>query len=61
MGAREDASDANRLSSVGYLPGECLTDANDKTFGIYHDWVHKNTGTHLDGGVEEDEKLQERC
>ena len=25
--------------------------ANDALFGIYQDWVHQNTGNHLDSGI----------
>ena len=27
-------------------------------YGVYHDWVHQNTGNHLDGGIKEDDKFQ---
>ena len=45
---------------MGDLPGEILTAADDKIFGVYQDWVHKNPRTHLDGGIEEDGKWQDR-
>ena len=59
LGAREDASDAARLASVGYLPGECLTAADDNIFGVNQDWVHHNPGTHLDVGIEENGNCQQ--
>ena len=29
-------------------------------YGVYQDWVHQNPGEHLDGGIVEDSKWQER-
>ena len=28
--------------------------------GVYQDWMHQNTGEHLDGGIPEDGKWQAR-
>ena len=53
-------SDAACLENVGDLPYESLMDANDKLLGVYQDWVHQNPGAHMDGGIEEDSKWQER-
>ena len=33
--------------------------ADEKLFVVYQDWVHQNTGTHLDVGIEEDVKWQQ--
>jgi hypothetical protein len=41
---------------VGNLPGAEITDTERKMFFYY---VHKNDGTHLDGGVADDAQLQE--
>ena len=53
-------SDAACLENVGDLPYESLMDANDKLLGVYQDWVHQNPVAHMDGGIEEDSKWQER-
>ena len=53
-------SDDACLASVGNLPGESLMDADDKIIGVYQDLVHQNHGTHMDVGIEEDSKWQER-
>ena len=37
-----------------------LTAAGNALFGVYQDWLHQNTGTHLDGGIGEDGNGQER-
>ena len=50
--------DAARLAIKSELPGDRLMAANDTIFGVYHDWVHQNPGTHLDGGIEENGKWQ---
>ena len=34
--------------------------ADDKLFSVYQDWVHQNPGTHMDSGIEEDDKWQQR-
>ena len=59
-GVQEDASDTCCLESVDNLPGESLTAIDGKIFGIYQDWFHQNTLTHLYGRIEEDGKWQER-
>ena len=56
----EDVSDAACLENVGDLPYESLMDSNDKLLGVYQDWVHQNPVAHMDGGIEEDSKWQER-
>ena len=54
LGVHKYPSDDARIASVGELPRESLMYANDKIFGVYQDWLQQNTGTHLDGGIEED-------
>ena len=53
-------SDAACVASVGNLPGESLADADDNILGVYQDLLHHNTEMHMDGGIEEDIKWQER-
>ena len=53
---RKDSNDDARIAKEENLPGDRLTAANDKLFGIYQDWVHQNIGTHLDGGIEDSER-----
>ena len=53
-------SDAACLASVGNLPSESLTDAYENILGVYQDWVHQNPRMHMDGGIEECSKWQER-
>ena len=56
----KEASDAVRLVSECNLPRDILTAAKYKLFGVYQDLVHQNPVTHLDGGIEEDDKWQKR-
>ena len=35
-----------------------LTGADRKLMGIYEDTIHRNDGTHLDGGIADDAKFQ---
>ena len=58
-GVWEDESEASCLASIGNLPGENLMAVDDNILGVYQDWLHKNTGTHLDGRIKEDGKWQE--
>ena len=55
-----DASSASNLASEGDLPGVCLTAAANALFSVYQDWVHQNTGIHLDKVIDKDGKWQER-
>ena len=59
-GVCKDVSDAAFLASVGNLPDESLTDADDNILGVYQDWVHQNSGMNMDDGIEEGRKWQER-
>ena len=60
IGIQEDVSDTTGLASMGNLPRKILMTANDMIFGVYQDWVHQNPRTHMDGGIEEGGKWQER-
>ena len=40
------------------LPDIRLLGANCVLYGVYQDWLHQNTGKHLDGGIAEDSKWQ---
>ena len=42
------------------LPGYRITEADCRLDGIYGDHVHANDGTHLDGGIQDDETWQRR-
>ena len=44
----------------GDLPDIHLLGADYILYGLYQDWVHQNPGDHLDVGVVEDSKWQER-
>ena len=54
------ASAAAQLAIDSDLKVVRLTDADDVLFGVYQDWVHQNSGTHLDGVINEDVKWQYR-
>ena len=45
---------------IGDLPGVNITDADRKLMEVYGDYIHQNDGTHLDGGIKDDAKWQER-
>ena len=42
------------------LPGYVLTEADRRLNEVYGDHPHRNDGTHLDGGIADDRKWQER-
>ena len=42
------------------LPKVCLKGSGNALYGVYQDWVHQNPGNHLDGGIKEDGKWQDR-
>ena len=53
-------SSATCLASTANLPGVRLMDSDGGMFSVYQDWVHQNTGTHLDGGINKYGKWQAR-
>ena len=55
---RIEATCAAFIDRAGELPDVCLLGYNNILFGVYQDWVHQNTGNHLDDGIKEDGKLQ---
>ena len=38
----------------GDVPGYVPTQEDLRLWEVYGDWVHRNPGTHLDGGVADD-------
>ena len=50
------ASTTYHIAIKGVFPGVCLMAAANTLFGVYQDWVQQNTGIHLDGGINEDDK-----
>ena len=40
------------------MPGYVLTPEDLRLREVYGDWVHRNSGTHLDGGVKDDSEWQ---
>ena len=48
LGRMVDPPNVRRLGADGML------------FGVYHNWVHQNTGNHMDDGITEDGKWQAR-
>ena len=53
-------SDTACLASVGDLPNERFMETDDNILGVYYYWVHQNPGMHLDGGIKDDSKWQEK-
>ena len=53
---RVEASNTSLQGQEGDLPDFCLLGADYMLYGVYQDWVHQNTGYHLDGGISEDSK-----
>ena len=53
-----EAGNSALQAREGDLPGVCLLGNEYMLYGVYHDWVHKNSGHHLDGGIAEDSKWQ---
>ena len=58
---RVEAGNAALQSQEGDLPDVRLLGADYMLYGVYQDWVHKNLGYHLDGGIAEASKWQARC
>ena len=63
MGKGEDKSDGGREmdtppedgeGTAGDVPGYQPTPEELRLREVYEDWVHANSGTHLDGGVRDD-------
>ena len=66
-GEREDKSAGDRATATqlddgngtaGDVPGYQPTPDNLRLQEVYRDWVHANTGTHLDGGVHDNSAWQ---
>ena len=50
-----------RESELGDLPaGANITDADRKLMEVCGDYIHQNDGTHLDGGIKDDD-MQQAC
>ena len=48
---RVEARDTALQARAGDLPYVGLLGADYMLYGFYQDWVHQNTGEHLDGGI----------
>ena len=59
LGPYQEAINTDRLASEVDLDGDCLMSPNNNFPGVYQDWIHQNSGTHLDGGIDENGKWQE--
>jgi hypothetical protein len=46
---------------IGDLPGVTASDADQKLMEAYGDYIHQNDGSHLDGGIQDDDVWQEHC
>ena len=55
---RVEAGDTALQVRKGDLPDVRLPGADYMIYGVYQDWVHQNTGDHLDGGIAEDSKWE---
>ena len=60
-----DEESANELTpedimKLGDLPGEPISEVDKMMYEIYGDKVYQNNGTHLDGGIQDDEAWQTR-
>ena len=51
-----EAGDSAVLAGTGDLLDVRLLVADNMLFGVYQDWVHKNSGNNLYGGITEDGK-----
>ena len=57
---RIEAGDNALQASAGELPYVFLLVADNMLFSDYQNWVHPNLGKHLDCGITEDVKFQDR-
>ena len=55
-----EVGNAALQAQEGDLPDVRLLGADYMLYGLYQDWVHKNIGENLDGGIAEDSKWQAR-
>ena len=55
---RIEAVDAALQAQEGDLLDVCLLGVDYMLYGIYHHWLHENSGYHLDRGIAEDRKWQ---
>ena len=53
-----EAGNTDLQVQEGDLPDIRLIGANYMLYGVYQDWLHQNSGDHLDGGIEEERKWQ---
>ena len=57
---RVEDRDSVHLARAADLPDSHLKVAINMLYRVYRDWVHKNTGNHMDGGIKEDSNCQAR-
>ena len=57
---RVEAGDAAFQARERNLPDVRLLGADYMLYGVYQDWVHQNSGDHLDGGIVEYSMCQAR-
>ena len=55
-----EAGDAAVLACTGDIRGVSLLGADNMLFGVYQDWLNRNPGNHLNGGITEDGKWHDR-
>jgi hypothetical protein len=48
----------NRWRTISDLPGAIISDADLQLYEVFGDYVHQNSGQHLDGGIADDELWQ---
>jgi hypothetical protein len=46
------------VTPAGDLPGVTISEAELKLMKVYGDHIHQNDGTHLDGGMKDDDAWQ---
>jgi hypothetical protein len=56
---RIEPPDESAREKLGDLPGATILEADLKLDTVYGNYVHQNTGQHLDGGIANDAELQD--
>jgi hypothetical protein len=58
---KESEEEVQDVTTVGDLSGATILAVDIKLMKVFGDYIHQNDGTHLDGGIEEDDAWQGQC
>jgi hypothetical protein len=59
-GDKEEEEEASKDMSIADILDVVISDADQKLMEVYVDYTHQNDGSHLDGGIKDDDVWQAR-